>query len=66
MKGKDKGVEWDFKESLQRVRASWQLSQVWVYYRGYSLNHLNNITIDTKYATICGYTQEEFEEVFGE
>ena len=28
------------------------------------LNNLNDITLDPEYATICGYTQEEFEEVF--
>ncbi|GIX42985.1 MAG: ATPase AAA [Leptospiraceae bacterium] len=28
------------------------------------LNQINDITIDEKFSTICGYTQEEFEEVF--
>jgi len=28
------------------------------------LNNLNDITLDPKYGTICGYTQEEFEQVF--
>ncbi len=30
------------------------------------LNNLKDITLDPGYATICGYTQEEFEEVFRE
>jgi len=30
------------------------------------LNKLNDITLDRGYATICGYTQEELERVFGE
>ncbi|BAU23964.1 hypothetical protein THC_1600 [Caldimicrobium thiodismutans] len=30
------------------------------------LNQLRDITISKEYATICGYTQEELEEVFGE
>ncbi len=30
------------------------------------LNNLNDITIDKDYATICGYTQEEFETVFAD
>jgi hypothetical protein len=30
------------------------------------LNNLNDITLDTNYATICGYTQAEFEEVFSD
>ena len=30
------------------------------------LNQLNDITLDERYATICGYTQGELEEVFGE
>ena len=29
------------------------------------LNQLNDITLDERYATICGYTQKELEEVFG-
>ncbi len=28
------------------------------------LNNLKDITLDPKYAAICGYTQEEFEQVF--
>ncbi len=28
------------------------------------LNNLRDITLDREYATICGYTQEEFERVF--
>lgn len=28
------------------------------------LNHLNDITIDERYSALCGYTQEELEEVF--
>jgi len=28
------------------------------------LNNLKDITLDPKYSTICGYTQEEFERVF--
>lgn len=28
------------------------------------LNNLKDITLDPKYAAICGYTQQEFEEVF--
>ena len=30
------------------------------------LNNLKDITLDPKYATICGYTQQEFEKVFAE
>ncbi|BAU23626.1 hypothetical protein THC_1258 [Caldimicrobium thiodismutans] len=30
------------------------------------LNQLNDITIDKRFAEICGYTQKELEEVFGE
>ena len=30
-----------------------------------ALNHLKIITSDAKYATICGYTQEELEHTFG-
>ena len=30
------------------------------------LNQLNDITLDEKYSTICGYTQSEFEKVFEE
>jgi len=30
------------------------------------LNQLNDITLDEKYATVCGYTQSEFERVFEE
>jgi len=30
------------------------------------LNQLKDITLSSKYATICGYTQEELEAVFGE
>jgi hypothetical protein len=30
------------------------------------LNNLNDITLDTKYATICGYTQQELENDFSE
>lgn len=30
------------------------------------LNQLNDITIDERYSSICGYTQEELEEVFAE
>jgi len=30
------------------------------------LNQLQDITLNPAYATICGYTQEEFEEVFSE
>jgi len=30
------------------------------------LNQLQDITLSSKYATICGYTQEELEAVFGE
>lgn len=30
------------------------------------LNQLNDITLDPKYSTICGYTQEELEKVFEE
>ena len=30
------------------------------------LNNLNDITIHPRYATICGYTQEEFETVFAD
>lgn len=30
------------------------------------LNQLNDITLDERYATICGYTQKELEEVFGD
>ncbi len=30
------------------------------------LNFLNDITLSRKYSTICGFTQEELEEVFGE
>ena len=29
------------------------------------LNHLNDITYDERYATICGYTQTELEKTFG-
>jgi hypothetical protein len=29
------------------------------------LNNLNDITIDTEYAVICGYTQAEVEQCFG-
>ncbi|MDR3048522.1 MAG: ATP-binding protein [Elusimicrobiota bacterium] len=31
-----------------------------------ALNNINDITIDAKYAAICGYTQEELESVFSE
>jgi len=30
------------------------------------LNQLNDITIDERFSTICGYTQEELEEVFSD
>ncbi|MCX8042409.1 MAG: AAA family ATPase [Thermodesulfobacteriaceae bacterium] len=30
------------------------------------LNQLRDITLSLRYATICGYTQEELERVFGE
>ncbi len=30
------------------------------------LNHLNDITLDSQYATLCGYTQSELETVFAE
>jgi hypothetical protein len=30
------------------------------------LNNLNNITMNSKYASICGYTQEELENNFNE
>ncbi|WP_157627933.1 AAA family ATPase, partial [Thermodesulfatator autotrophicus] len=30
------------------------------------LNNLEDITISPSFATICGYTQEEFERVFGD
>ncbi len=30
------------------------------------LNNLNDITVDKKYSSICGYTQEELESNFGE
>jgi hypothetical protein len=30
------------------------------------LNQLNDITLDERYSTICGYTQSEFERVFEE
>jgi hypothetical protein len=31
-----------------------------------ALNSLNDITLDNKYASICGYTQEELEYNFSE
>jgi hypothetical protein len=31
-----------------------------------ALNNLNDITLDDKYASICGYTQEELENCFSE
>ncbi len=30
------------------------------------LNQLNDITLDKRFAEICGYTQKELEEVFRE
>jgi Holliday junction resolvase-like predicted endonuclease/phosphoserine phosphatase len=57
IKAKDKHIKFVFMTGVSRFSGLSVFS---------ALNNLNDITMDTQYASICGYTQEELEANFKE
>jgi Holliday junction resolvase-like predicted endonuclease len=57
IKAKDKHIKFMFMTGVSRFAGLSVFS---------ALNNLNDITMDTQYASICGYTQEELEANFKE
>jgi Holliday junction resolvase-like predicted endonuclease len=57
IKAKDKHIKFMFMTGVSRFSGLSVFS---------ALNNLNDITMDTQYASICGYTQEELEANFKE
>jgi hypothetical protein len=57
IKGSDEHIKFMFMTGVSRFTGLSIFS---------ALNNLNDITMDEKYASICGYTQEELEESFKE
>ena len=57
IKAKDKYIKFVFMTGVSRFSGLSIFS---------GLNNLNDITMDTQYASICGYTQEELENSFKE